>query len=276
MRTTRFMRSCYEKDGSMLLLNTYTGDLLRISQDKISEVKNVLDNPDAIQNSSIKDYLEEKNFIIKDFVDESAKAELRYLEVAHDANRLLLIILPTEDCNFRCQYCYEEHNVGRMTQKIIDAIKKYVKNNLIKYDMLQVNWFGGEPLEAIDIIEDLSEYFIDICAKQKKPYRASITTNGYLLTADLFNKLYALHIVDFQITLDGIEKTHNMSRPHKDGHNSYRNIVRNLFDIRDNVKTKNVNIIIRTNITKSVMDIIDEHIELLDKELFVIPFIISQ
>jgi len=266
MKTTRFIRKLYDDTGDLLLLNTYTGDLLKIPFENSTEVDNIIKFPNSVDNSQIKEFLVKKNYLINDTIDELARAELKYFEVAHSTNKLLLTILPTEDCNFRCQYCYEEHNVGKMTQNVVTAIKKYVERNLYKYDMLQVNWFGGEPLEAVDIIFDLSKYFISICSNQKKPYRASMTTNGYSLNAELFKKLYALHIVDFQITLDGNENTHNLSRPHKDRLNSYLSIKSNLFDIRDTIKTNNVNITIRTNITISVMEIIDDHLTFLENE----------
>lgn len=266
MKQTRFMRKCYDNAGALLLLNTLTGDLLKFSPDDSLEAEKLFSAPDCVDHSPIKDLLSSKKFLVDDNVDESARAELKYFETAHSTNKLLLTILPTEDCNFRCQYCYEEHNVGKMTQNVVNAIKKYVERNLYKYDMLQVNWFGGEPLEAVDIVVELSNYFISSCANQKKPYRASMTTNGYSLNSELFKKLYSLHIVDYQITLDGNEDTHNLSRPHKDGLNSYQAIISNLFDLRDNIKTKNVNITIRTNITRSVMKVIDDHISFLDKE----------
>lgn len=266
MKKTRFMRKSHDSSGNLLLLNTYTGDLSKISKDKSQDVEYVLSNPDTEEFLRIKRILINKGYLVEDDVNESARAELKYFEVAHSTKNLVLTILPTEDCNFRCEYCYEEHNIGRMAPNIIDAIKKFVERNLYKYDMLQVNWFGGEPLEAVDIIVDLSAFFMDICAKQKKPYLAGITTNGYCLKPESFKKLYSLHITDYQITIDGTEKTHNLARPHKDGANSYQVIKNNLINIRDNVKTKNVSITIRTNITKSVMDIIDSHIDFLDKE----------
>jgi len=269
MKTTRFMKKCYDDKGNLLLLNTLTGDLSKIPADFSKNVESILDDPTCVANTlnaQIKRILTDKSYIVDDDVDELARAELRYFETAHSTGKLLLTILPTEDCNFRCQYCYEEHNAGKMTKKVINALKNYVERNLFRYDMLQVNWFGGEPLEAIDVIFELSDFFIELCAQQKKPYRASITTNGYSLDVALFKKLYSMHIVDYQITLDGTEETHNLSRPHKDGANTHKAIISNLFELRDKVKTSNVHINVRTNITKSVLNNIDSHISFLDKE----------
>ena len=54
---------------------------------------------------------------------------------------------------------------------------------------MRVEWFGGEPLLCMDVIENLSKHFIDICRKAHKGYTAAITTNGYLLDLETFRKL---------------------------------------------------------------------------------------
>jgi uncharacterized protein len=47
------------------------------------------------------------------------------------SNQVLhLILLPTEHCNFRCTYCYEDFSIGRMTPEIIDSIKRLIDRRL--------------------------------------------------------------------------------------------------------------------------------------------------
>ena len=39
-------------------------------------------------------------------------------------NKILhLILLPTEKCNFRCKYCYEDFSIGRMNVDTISGVK---------------------------------------------------------------------------------------------------------------------------------------------------------
>jgi len=73
-----------------------------------------------------------------------------------------------------------------MKRSVIDSIVKYV-NNMIKptTEYLNISWFGGEPLLAINIIRSLSLSFLSICKENNINYYANIVTNGYLLTKKL-------------------------------------------------------------------------------------------
>ena len=123
----------------------------------------------------------------------------------------------------------------------VNNIKKFVSNELHKHSKLTVAWFGGEPLLAMDIIEDLSLYFLDICAKLKKPYFSMMTTNGYLLTPKNIDKLKKCHITGYQITLDGLSNTHNRQRVGINGNGTWEQIISNLIYFRDNIKSKTRN-----------------------------------
>jgi uncharacterized protein len=47
-------------------------------------------------------------------------------------NKILrLIILPTENCNFRCAYCHEEFEIDRMSPNTVDGPKLFILNRLI-------------------------------------------------------------------------------------------------------------------------------------------------
>ena len=162
---------------------------------------------------------------------------------------LHLVILPTEDCNFRCSYCYEAHRVQTMDESVMRSIVRLVEKRIPEYDALRIEWFGGEPLFAKNIVYSLSEELIRICKKYRKPYYASMTTNGYYLDIDTFKKLFEYKVLRYQITLDGLKENHNKQRYLSDGSGSFDTIVGNLKAIRDNIKSNFFNITIRSNIT---------------------------
>lgn len=177
------------------------------------------------------------------------------------AKSLHLVILSTEQCNFRCKYCYESFERGEMSEEIQDAIVNYVIKNLRHYESLDIDWFGGEPLVGLSVIIRLSEKLIEVAQKLKKPYRGSITTNGYLLSLDVVRKLLKCRITSIQVTLDGLEASHDSARVLKNGNGTYERIVNNLINIRDNIHSHALEIIIRTNVSTDVLNTLPEYIQ---------------
>lgn len=165
---------------------------------------------------------------------------------------LKITILPTEQCNFRCTYCYEDFKVGRIPTEYVAAIKIFLENEVKtgKYKNVYINWFGGEPLLAFDIIEDIQNFALDLCSIYNLPIHSSITTNGYLLNKNQFQKLLKLQVTSFQITVDG--DCHDQKRISVSGQGTYRTIMNNLKEIQS-IKDS-FHIMLRNNILKNQFD----------------------
>lgn len=150
------------------------------------------------------------------------------------STRLLeLILLPTEQCNFRCTYCYEDFSIGKMKRDVIDGVKNLISKRANDLDILKLSWFGGEPLSARDIVYEISEHVIDVAYQYGLKYQGTMTTNGFLLTEMVATKLYMLGIRDFQISLDGPREVHNQTRLRIDQSGSFDRIWGNLLDLRN-------------------------------------------
>lgn len=147
------------------------------------------------------------------------------------SNRLLdLIILPTEQCNFRCTYCYEDFSVGKMKAETVQAIKNFLAKRLPELDVLKVSWFGGEPLAAKDIVFEISEFiFYYVKQRPQLKYIAGMTTNAFTLKPQLLEDLVKLNVKNFQISLDGTEEKHNKTRIRMDGKGTFSVIWNNLL-----------------------------------------------
>lgn len=80
---------------------------------------------------------------------------LRWAKMHSQNDYMNLIIAPTMNCNFRCSYCFEKkfRNTKMMdlslTQKIID----FAKERKVKH--LKIDWYGGEPLLCLDLLNIL-------------------------------------------------------------------------------------------------------------------------
>ncbi|BDB99782.1 radical SAM protein [Saccharolobus caldissimus] len=125
---------------------------------------------------------------------------------------ITLVILPTEQCNFRCVYCYEKFKNGKMTKDIVNSLKLFLEKRISSLDYLKIIWFGGEPLLAYDIIIDIMEFIKSKTDNGKPKVRGFMVTNGYLLNLEKAKKLAELNVNEFQVTLDGDEDIHDIRR----------------------------------------------------------------
>ncbi|WP_456412832.1 radical SAM protein [Oceanithermus profundus] len=161
------------------------------------------------------------------------KARLQHLARHFRNDHLQLILLPTEDCNFRCIYCYEDFQLGRMRPEVQQGIRRLVRKRAPGLKALEIGWFGGEPLTAYDVVLDLTRYFVRTAKEHDVLLLQHMTTNGYLLTPDRFEELHGLGLRNYQVTLDGSEEEHDRKRIGKGGFRTFGVIWNNLEFMKD-------------------------------------------
>lgn len=163
---------------------------------------------------------------------------------------LNLIVMPTEKCNFRCTYCYEDFAIGKMKRATIDGIKALVERRIERFGLkkLSLSWFGGEPLMAKEVIFELSEYFNALHDGGTLPiYSGGLTTNASYLTPDVLRRLVEARQDFYQISLDGFEEGHDVTRRHATGKGTFKGIWSNLLAARDTDLA--FNILLRLHLT---------------------------
>ncbi|MEA4925096.1 MAG: radical SAM protein [Syntrophomonadaceae bacterium] len=233
--------------GEGILHNSFMGALAVVPQAEFNHIENLLHKElteDDIQNKTLNE-LCHNGFFVPTHIDE--KIYVNDILKKENRNRFFdIVILPHENCNFRCTYCYETHTRGRMEKKVVEGLKQFVESKSAEYPGIEVRWFGGEPLLAADIISELSESFLRSCRKNQVPYRSNITTNGYLLTPKMFDSMLKGGIHDFHVTLDGPEEVHNQTRKLINGGKTFETIFRNLICIKER-EDNNFKVSIRVN-----------------------------
>ncbi len=150
------------------------------------------------------------------------------------ANNLLrLILMPTEACNFRCTYCYEDFAAGRMAPAVVHGVKQFLSRRAAELDVLTLSWFGGEPLLARDVVEDVMTHARGLAAANPRlELHADITTNGYLLTPSVVARLVDLGVRTYQVSLDGPPQAHDRTRVCAGGGPTSARIWANLLALR--------------------------------------------
>jgi uncharacterized protein len=198
-----------------------------------------------------------------------------------DGYERVLTVLPTLNCNLACPYCYEGVNLRneKMTVEVIGKLKEYIKKEYYeKIQSLKVQWYGGEPLLAFDVIQDISSYLTEL----QIPYTASMVTNATLLTKDKIELLDELKIREIQVTLDGMKQIHDKKRVYKNGRGTFDLIINNLSILHRYIKQKieqDFTVNIRVNIDKFNKDeyhVVHDFIHKEFPEFIVYPGILMQ
>ena len=143
----------------------------------------------------------------------------------------------TDDCPMSCSYCYQGHKGHRKMSKEVAKqgvdllFHMYEENNSPfinrKTKAIVLDFIGGEPLMAIDIIDYICTYFVQKCLEIDHPWlytwRASMTSNGALYfkpaVQDFLKKFRGN--VSFSITLDGPKEIHDACRVYHDGSGNF-------------------------------------------------------
>lgn len=269
--TKKYKPSMYlywiDNEASIILYNSFHGveSIKKYSNKEKNKVLEYLKTEEILfDETPVLKSLINNGYVVPADCDETLFLNNLYLKNVN-GNILHLVILPTEQCNFRCRYCYESFRRGKMSDATIREIIKYVRINISKYSGLRVSWFGGEPSLEIDTICSMSKEFIKICKVAKRRYWADITSNGYLINLENFIKLHHANVFNYQITIDGIEETHDQQRVLANGGKSFNRIIENLNSIKNNEMCKRWRITIRTNFSKPIYEHIDKYISFYNK-----------
>ena len=217
----------HEEDGAIFITSNLRQNTVKLTAPEIiNEFYSIVkDGGCANISTELTSFLHEQELLInkQELVDALNELE----EVLNDS--LVLTIMPTEACNFRCTYCYENHESITMSYKTLDHILTYISEQIGNFKKLHISWFGGEPTLCKDTILRTSNYIKKLKRKNSFDYAASMTTNGYLLSLDDFVDYYNAGVTSYQITLDGWE--HDLTRSHITGTGTLNTIMENLIAI---------------------------------------------
>lgn len=160
---------------------------------------------------------------------------------------MYLTILPTEKCNFRCTYCYEDFEIGKMSDDTVEGIKNLLTKSAPTLKNLKIAWFGGEPTLNQKAVLEISQHIKTLQAEYQFIYSAFMTTNSYLLDAKMFDDFINVGISGYQITLDGDKDCHDTTRLQLNGKGSFDVIWGNLLTYKQSAQPFQV--ILRLHIT---------------------------
>jgi MoaA/NifB/PqqE/SkfB family radical SAM enzyme len=153
----------------------------------------------------------------------------------------------TSRCNLRCIMC--DHWRNKNIEELSSDEWKRIIDQLERMKIKEVDVSGGEPFVRKDIWEIL-EYLAS------KKISVNITTNFTLLTEEDIKRLFETSVSRLQISLDGIEETHDVIRGQK---NTFNRVIKNIELFRKEREEKKskiqlnaTTVIMRNNLDKLI------------------------
>lgn len=165
-----------------------------------------------------------------------------------EINSLSLWINLTNQCNFRCTYCFVKKNnltfskekIDKLFQKLIPLQKKY------HYQRIRLLIGGGEPLTKFTLVKYLTEKAALYNKKYALPIKTDIITNGSLITKE-HARFFKENYMNVGVSLDGIGESNDQARILPNGRGTFKYTQRGIQILQENGVPFNISATITTN-----------------------------
>ncbi|MGM9607866.1 MAG: thioether cross-link-forming SCIFF peptide maturase [Oscillospiraceae bacterium] len=160
-------------------------------------------------------------FTEDDYIDPEAAAAMQ-----KDAPVKALCLHVSHDCNLRCKYCFAstgDFGTGRRMTMDVETAKAAIDFVIARSGTrrnIEVDFFGGEPLMAMDTVKATVEYARSIEKEAGKCFRFTITTNGMLLNEENIEYINR-EMSNAVLSLDGRRSVNDNMRVTVNGKGSY-------------------------------------------------------
>ncbi|HET6762216.1 MAG TPA: hypothetical protein VFH27_01060, partial [Longimicrobiaceae bacterium] len=125
---SRYNARTVDEDGRLLVWNTLTGAALEFMpehRDGAIAALTAKKLPEPLDTYA--KHLAARGFLVRDDLDEMAIFRTIFGQQQWRGDKLQLILLASEDCNFRCVYCYEKFKHGTMAPEVRLGVRRLVE-----------------------------------------------------------------------------------------------------------------------------------------------------
>ncbi len=130
-----------------------------------------------------------------------------------------LSFILTDDCNFRCSYCFQTKDKKYMNPASVEKAARFFYPYLDSKS--SIIFFGGEPLLSFDNIQHAVALFSQLNQVENKEISYYLTTNGSLVTPAILH-YFDQHKFDLMLSFDGFSQE---SARHPDSLDSCRRLI---------------------------------------------------
>ncbi len=209
--------------------------------------------------------LSERWFLVPKDMDETALFEglQRLLYLYSSRSKLYFCtIFTTTACNARCFYCFEQgFQTVTMSPETVKDTLAFLLRNRDPNRRLHLRWFGGEPLAAPQVIDQISAGLTEAGVD----FEAAMITNGLLIDEKTLAKMTGpWRIRRLQITLDGNEAEYNRRKNYL---RPYPSAFRELLGVLRRLMDSPVAVVLRCNVDRNNVYSLQEMLEVLARAL---------
>ena len=205
------LHECDKDTADYLKAKCEGGVMPELAQSKVDEIERDLD------------VLKSKGLLFKEEIK-------TYPMKSDDVKALCLHIC--HDCNLRCRYCFADEGAYHsarefMSEQTAKRAIDFLLENSGKRKVLEVDFFGGEPLMCLQTIKNVVAYAREKGDAAGKKFLFTTTTNALLLdddAIDFFNR----EMENVVLSLDGRKEVHDAIRKTKNGKGSFDLVIENI------------------------------------------------
>lgn len=133
------------------------------------------------------------------------------------------------DCNFRCRYCFADEGAyhSKRESMTFETAKKAVDfliENSGKRKVLEMDFFGGEPLMNLEVLKQTVYYAKEKGAAVGKKFLFTTTTNALLLNDETI-AFFNAEMENVVLSLDGRKEVHDAIRKTVNGKGTFDLII---------------------------------------------------
>ena len=135
----------------------------------------------------------------------------------------------SHDCNLRCKYCFADEGTYHSVREVMSietakAAIDFLLRESGARKVLEVDFFGGEPLMNLDVVKETVAYAKAEAAKLGKRFLFTTTTNGLLLDDETI-KFFNEEMENVVLSLDGRSEVHDAVRKTVSGKGSFAAVI---------------------------------------------------
>lgn len=156
------------------------------------------------------------------------KREVKAYPVKSNEVKALCIHI-CHDCNLRCRYCFADEGAYHsarefMSEETAKRAIDFLIENSGRRKVLEVDFFGGEPLMCLPTIKNVVYYAKEKAAARGKRFLFTTTTNALLLDDDAIEFLNE-EMENVVLSLDGRKEVHDAIRKTVNGKGSFDAVI---------------------------------------------------